>query len=586
MKVNYKINKLLTGMLIFLLATTGISLSSRASEDGLLIAGNPFAPTTYTFEEDGVIDKRWKFTIPAQPGENFDVEVVFTGNSSEKGTISLFYGEVTEDQVVPNVVEGADDRSGLLDETVVAGEEQVRSFEVAAIDGDIVITAVGEGRIVSVTVTKRIPSKSGEKATVYTLGDSLVQTYSERYAPQTGWGQTLPNYFDENVNFVNRALGGRSTGNFIRQGRLNEVLCDILPGDYVLIEFGHNDASFGNGDRYVSVDKYKKNLADTYIKAIRDRGATPILVTVCNRNARDRVTDDFIASYPEYVEAMRQVTEETGTLLVDLNAITVEKFSELNRKWGADVCGGIIYNNALAGVYEGEYADGASDGTHLQKYGAELVAGYIAEVLKDMNLTGLSEYYVPAESATEVPAVPSGIAERVYEGSVSRITWNHSEGADFYQIQMAKVVPVTSADGTETTYELAGDFEVRGYTTVCDYCYKMADPNENYAYKVVAINEAGQSEASEVFSFGLLPEPEDNLASSSGETVDGETQESSDEVSDGEEVVVDTMGVAWRVLGLFVLSVFAFVGLLVLISVFFNKKGKQAPREDNSDYLP
>ena len=59
-------------------------------------------------------------------------------------------------------------------------------------------------------------------------------------------------YFNDNVKFVNRALGGRSTGNYLRQGRLNQVLCEVVPGDYVLIEFGHNDADTSKVDRFVS----------------------------------------------------------------------------------------------------------------------------------------------------------------------------------------------------------------------------------------------------------------------------------------------------------------------------------------------
>ncbi len=587
-KVKYNRSKLLMGIAIFWLAISGVSLHTYASEGELLIAQNPYAPITYTFAEDGVVEKKWEFTIPAQPGENFDVEIVFTGNGGEGEVLDIFYDKVTEDQMVPNVVENADDRSGLLNESVVAGVEQVRKLEIAALDGDIVIRAVGNGRIVSVTVTKRIPNKSGVKATVYTIGDSIVQTYSERYTPQTGWGQTLPDYFDENVNFVNRALGGRSTGNYMRQGRLNEVLCDILPGDYVLIEFGHNDASSGNGDRYVPVSKYKTNLADIYIKAIRDRGATPILVTVCNNNAIHRETGEFIPSYPDYVEAMRQVAEETDTLLVDLNAITVEKFTELNDKWGGNICAGIIYNNALPGIYEGEYANGANDGTHLQRYGAELVAGYIAETLKDMNLKGLSEYYVPAETATEVPAVPTDIAEREYEGSVARITWAPSEGADFYKVLMAKVTPVTAADGSVETYELSGEFELKGYTTVCDYYDRKAVADEHYAYKIVAINEAGESEESEIFSFGLLAEVAEsesvNAAVEGDNGADGiATGGDSIEASDEEAAVVDTMAIAWKTLGLFVLSVFGFVGLMVLISAISNRKGTKGPKTDEGD---
>lgn len=288
-------------------------------------------PVVFTYGEDGLVDGRKEFVIPAAAGENYDIEITFAGNGADS-VMSFAYDRVTEDQMVPNTDSAASDRSGLLEEKVREGEQQTRTFAVAAIEGDITIQATGKGRVLSIRAARQAAKAPNEKKCIYTVGDSLVQTYGAKYAPQTGWGQTLPLYFDENVTFVNRALGGRSTGNYLRQGRLNQVLCEIAPGDCVLIEFGHNDASSGNKDRYVSVADYKRLLADVYIKAIRDRGATPVLVTLCNRNQYARTNSEFIVSFPEYVEAMRETAAETGTLLIDLNAITVDRFTELNQR--------------------------------------------------------------------------------------------------------------------------------------------------------------------------------------------------------------------------------------------------------------
>lgn len=573
MKIKCKKITWLAGMMAFLLAFAGINISAEASEGGLLISGNPFAPVTYTYEGDeGVVEKNKEFVISAQAGANYEIEITFTGTGLENEVLSFYYDKATEDQTVPNVIEGATDRSGLLDEPVKAGEVQVRTFMVAALDGDITIKGHGSGKVLSIKVTMQMPKEAGEKVTVYTIGDSLVQTYSSRYEPQKGWGQTLPEYFSDDVSFVNKAIGGRSTGNYLRQGRLNEVLCSIVPGDYVLIEFGHNDANSGNGDRYVTVANYKKNLADIYIKAIRDRGATPILVTVCNKNEYKRDTSEFIVSYPDYVEAMRQVAEETDTLLVDLSAITVEKFTELNKKWGQGVTGGIIYNSALPGIYEGDYANGASDSTHLQTYGAMLVGGYVAEALKDMELPGLSEYYVPAESATIAPAVPTDLTERVYEKTPCRISWTAVEGADFYQVFLAELVEVPSVDGSSSTYSIDGEFKVHGYTTVPEYAYRMAEKDAHYAYKVVAVNEAGTSPESEIFTFGLtLAGPEVEATAEPTAEPEAEAVEDSAQGT----TTSNPIAIMWKVLGLFVLSVFGFVGLMVLVSRFSNRNNSE-----------
>ena len=518
------------GILGIILAAGNMDCPVYAAQGGQLKAENSDAQDTvvFTYEEDGVVDGEKEFIVPAAAGENFEIEITFAGNGAD-GVMSFAYDRVTEDQMVPNKDSTADDRSGLLNETVKEGQQQTRSFRVAAIDGDIVIKAAGQGRVLSIKAVKQAAKTPGEKASVYTIGDSLVQTYTASYAPQTGWGQTLPLYFDENVTFVNRALGGRSTGNYMRQGRLNEVLCDIAPGDCVLIEFGHNDASSGNKDRYVSVADYKKLLAEVYIKAIRDRGATPILVTLCNRNQYLRATSEFMVSFPEYVEAMRETAAETETLLIDLNAITVEYFTKLNLELGTGITNGIIYNYAIAGAYEGEYAKGVRDDTHLQYYGAKLVGGFVAEELQKLNLQGISEHYVPLKTP-EIPKAPEGIAEKKYEKFVSRITWTPCEGADYYKVLVAEIVeknaqgdgaaaggtavdgvPAAGSDGsaaTETStgsgiYELAGEFELAGYTAVCDFAYTDAKTDKRYAYKVTAVNAAGESQESEIFSFGL-----------------------------------------------------------------------------------
>lgn len=472
--------------------------------------GNPNTQDTavFTYEEDGVVDGRKEFVIPAAAGENYEIEITFAGNGAD-GVMSFAYDRVTEDQMVPNTDSGADDRSGLLNETVREGQQQTRSFCVAAIQGDIVITATGQGRVTGIRAVKQAQKTPNEKACIYTIGDSLVQTYAEKYAPQTGWGQTLPLYFDENVTFVNRALGGRSTGNYMRQGRLNQVLCEIAPGDCVLIEFGHNDSSSGNKDRYVSVEDYKKLLADVYIKGIRDRGATPVLVTLCNRNQYLRTTSEFTVSFPEYVEAMKETAAETDTLLIDLNAITVDYFTKLNQELGAGITKDIIYNYAIAGAYEGEYAKGVRDDTHLQYYGAKLVGGFVAEKLKELNLQGISEYYVPL-GMPEAPKAPEGISEKKYKNFISRITWSPCEGADYYKVMVAELT-VAGSGGSEESgdgaasdiYKLAGEFELAGYTTVCDFANTDAEEGRRYAYKVTAVNAAGESPESEIFAFGL-----------------------------------------------------------------------------------
>lgn len=531
-------------MAIFMVAV-GIFVMAGAADNIVKAAKNPEDIIFKTFKDDeGLVEGSWEYVIPAKPGENFDIEITFTGSISADTTLSFTYDNVTDDQMVANVQKAdSSDRSGLLNETVTKGKEEVRSFSVAAMTGDIVIIASGQGKVLSINAVKQNEKVKGDKVTVYTIGDSLVQTYSERYAPQTGWGQTMELYFNDNVKFVNRALGGRSSGNYLRQGRLNQVLCEIVPGDYVLIEFGHNDADSSKADRFVSTPNFKENLK-LYIQAIRDRGATPILVTLCNRNQYIAATDEFRVSYPEYVNAMKAAAQDTDTLLIDLNAITVERFHKLIKELGKDITDEIIYNHAIAGAYEGDYAKGVADDTHLQYYGAKLVAGYVAEELQKLKLTGLSENYVPLV-VEKVPAAPTNITEKKVSGFVSRIKWNASEGADYYKVLVAEIVEVVKTDSAESDskaeaasveyeepiYALAGDFTIAGYTTVCDFVYKAAEEGKYYAYKVVAINAAGESEESELFDFDLLPE--ETASDEQPGTDEGARDDKDDEAKDG-----------------------------------------------------
>ena len=183
------------GILGMILGGGSMNCSVYAAQDGLPVTEDSSARDTvaFTYEEDGLVDGKKEFIIPAEAGDNFDIEITFAANGADS-VISFAYDRVTEDQMIPNTDSTASDRSGLLNEAVKEGEQQTRVFSVAAIDGDIVITAAGKGRVISIKAVKQAAKVPNEKACIYTIGDSLVQTYAAKYAPQTGWGQTLPLY--------------------------------------------------------------------------------------------------------------------------------------------------------------------------------------------------------------------------------------------------------------------------------------------------------------------------------------------------------------------------------------------------------
>lgn len=252
---------------------------------------------------------------------------------------------------------------------------------------------------------KRLP---GEKPTVYLLSDSTVQP--QRPYPLTGWGQELHLFFREekededrhccdrlidtpNVMVNNHAIGGRSSKSFIEEGRLDAALLTVRPGDFMLIQWGHNDATAIRPNRYVAPRDFEKYL-QMYVDAARQRGAVPVLVTPVARRNFDE-PGGFKISFAEYRDVMLKMSREQNIALLDLgreSAAVVEQFGPEGSK--------DIFMWLKPGEYpDGQYADGCSDNTHLQVYGAMLFANVVAKLIADYNqdaqLDTLKKYIIP-----------------------------------------------------------------------------------------------------------------------------------------------------------------------------------------------
>ena len=202
-----------------------------------------------------------------------------------------------------------------------AGSYLQMAFPIALVDGRLTLEIAGGAAALNAVTITRLPARvAGAITTAYITGDSTVQTYDPTaYAPQAGWGQMIDRFFADDIAFANHAIGGRSSKNFITQGRLDEVLRGIRPGDYLFVQFGHNDATQGVDDRYASPEDYKEYLR-VYVEGARQRGATPILVTPVSRRSFDPATGLFNVSFPEYVAKMTELAVEEEVDLVDLSA--------------------------------------------------------------------------------------------------------------------------------------------------------------------------------------------------------------------------------------------------------------------------
>ncbi|MGP3972214.1 rhamnogalacturonan acetylesterase [Streptomyces sp. 6N223] len=213
---------------------------------------------------------------------------------------------------------------------------------------------------------------AAQAPTIYIASDSTAQTYGADYVPQEGWGQELHQFFTDDVAVENHAIGGRSSRSFVEQGRLDAILDVIQPGDYLFVQFGHNDASYTIPDRYTSPEDYKEYLRNDYIGGALERGAIPVVFTPVSRRDYDPGTGLFNVSFPEYVQAATEVAAEEDVPFVDLSASSRAYLDSIGPEAAKDV---FLWTDP------GEYPnrpDGTQDDTHFQTYGATEIARLIA----------------------------------------------------------------------------------------------------------------------------------------------------------------------------------------------------------------
>jgi len=205
------------------------------------------------------------------------------------------------------------------------------------------------------------------QTTIFLAGDSTMAPKLAEKRPETGWGEMLGAHFqDGKVRIENRAMNGRSTKTFISEGRWQKIVDDLKKGDFVFVQFGHNDSSKDKGERYTPPEDYKKNLIK-FIDEVRSKGGTPVLLTPVMRRRFDK-DGKFYDTHGEYPAIVRTVAHEYQTPLIDMH-----KTSE-----------GVIVKYGVEGskklflqLKPGEnpnYPNGVDDNTHFSPLGAEEMA--------------------------------------------------------------------------------------------------------------------------------------------------------------------------------------------------------------------
>jgi lysophospholipase L1-like esterase len=233
---------------------------------------------------------------------------------------------------------------------------------------------------------------------IFIASDSTAQDYRPDKYPQSGWGTMLRCAVGSGVTIENRAIGGRSTNSFIREGRLDKIAADLRKGDTLLIQFGHNDASIDKPERYTTIEQYTANL-HRFLDVAKKAGARAVILTpVARRDFKDGVEQP---SFPAYADAARRVAKETRTPLIDLGKSSQAMVQAL----GSDAAMAYYLHYDGAAGAPG-YPNGVADDTHFNEIGARHIADLVAIGLKTLHLPISKRVTLHAPALTRT--IPTG----------------------------------------------------------------------------------------------------------------------------------------------------------------------------------
>lgn len=228
-------------------------------------------------------------------------------------------------------------------------------------------------------------SKPQTPPTIRLAGDSTManKPYTPNN-PEKGWGQVLPLYVTNGLQVKNYALNGRSSKSFRGEGHWDKLMNELQPGDYVIIQFGHNDESPSKGeDRYSPPDEYKANLV-RYVEEVREKDGKPILATSITR--RKFVNGKLVYTHDVYPDKVREVSIEMKVPLLEMEERSRELVSTFGEERSKQ-----LYLHYLPGEYA-RFSEGKDDDTHLSPTGAFAICDLAVEEIKK-NVPKLTEYF-------------------------------------------------------------------------------------------------------------------------------------------------------------------------------------------------
>ena len=212
---------------------------------------------------------------------------------------------------------------------------------------------------------------------VYMIGDSTMAIKETKAYPETGWGMPFSIFFDSTVTVDNRSKNGRSTRTFIEEGLWKPVFDNLHEGDYVFIQFGHND-EVNTKKSFTTEAEFKNNLA-RYITESQSKKAIPILLTPVARRKFDS-TGHIVGTHDVYSELVRSVAKKYSIPLIDHDKKSQALLQQLGVRSSE-----LLFNHLQSGEHP-NYPDGKIDDTHFNEVGARMMAQIVLREIRDLKL--------------------------------------------------------------------------------------------------------------------------------------------------------------------------------------------------------
>lgn len=219
--------------------------------------------------------------------------------------------------------------------------------------------------------------------TVYLCGDSTVVDQDNE--PWASWGQMAPLFFDSKISVANYAESGERTDSFIAEGRLRKIVSVLKPGDFVFVEFGHNDMKLKGEDK--NGFGFFADQLRIFINEVRAKGANPVLVTPTHRRNFDE-EGRVIETHADYPDGMRAVAKEQDVPLIELHDASAKLYEALGPERSR-----LAFVQYPAGSFIGMNTD-VEDNTHFNTYGAYELAKCVVQLVKDADIKPLADHII------------------------------------------------------------------------------------------------------------------------------------------------------------------------------------------------